>query len=205
MSTKRQRIFIDQIGMLFSMTPIVLSIYIGILALSRTNYIFLKIIIFLNFYIGSYFVILFILRLLIPKLKPGVYQIGLNKGFMTWVLHLSLSRSLKIANLKELVYSTRVLRSFFFKALGSKIDFDTTLAINCDISDLQLITIKQGTLIADNVKINAHLISNGKLFLSPVTIGENCFISEDSKINARVTISDNSIIERSTHLANKKI
>jgi len=205
MSTKRQRTFIDQIGMIFSMTPIVLSVYIGILALGRTNFIFLKIIIFLNFFIGSYFVILFILRMLIPKLKPGVYPIGFNKGFITWVLHLSLSRSLKIANLKELVYSTRVLRSFFFKALGARIDFDTTLAINCELSDLQLITIKKGTLIADNVKINAHLISNGKLFLSPVTIGEDCFIGEDSKINARVTISDKSIIEKSTHLANKKI
>ena len=97
------------------------------------------------------------------------------------------------------------MRSFFFKALGARIDFDTTLAINCELSDLQLITIKKGTLIADNVKINAHLISNGKLFLSPVTIGEDCFIGEDSKINARVTISDKSIIEKSTHLANKKI
>jgi hypothetical protein len=200
-----ERLLFDIGGLTTSLVPSVLSLYIAIKSLILTDLIILQIIIFIFSFICSFLLVLLAFRLCIPKLSQGVYPIGLNKGFISWYLHLSLSRSIKIAHIKDLLYSSNITRYLFFKAMGANISFNTTFAINCDISDFSLITIKDSSTISDHVKINAHLISNGKVFLSPVVINKNCFIGESTKINARVKVAAGAVVAPNSYLANTRV
>jgi acetyltransferase-like isoleucine patch superfamily enzyme len=205
MNKKIERLIFDSVGLILSLAPLVISLFVSIKSIPLTNYLFLQILSSMFIFTTTFLFSLFVLRLLIPKLKEGVFPIGLNRGFIAWFLHLSLSRSIKIAHIKNLLYSTSITRFLFFKAMGANISFNTTFAINAEVSDLSLITIKDSSTISDNVKINAHLLSNGKVFLSTVVINEQCYIGENSKISARVKIAAGAVVSANSYLANTRV
>lgn len=104
-------------------------------------------------------------------------------------MHLSLNRSIRIFHIQEFIYAFYTTRYLYFKAIGANIDFNVTTAINAELVDLPLITIKKGATISDHVRIAPHLITGNKLLLTKITIGENSFIGANSKIVARTRIA----------------
>ena len=142
----------------------------------------------------SYLIIIFVFRLLIPKLKPGVFSAGFNKGMVTWSLHLSLRRSQELSGLKPIIFSFYLTKFLFWRALGAHIDYRVTTSLNISIVDLPLITIGKGSTISEGTHIAAHSFVGDKLFLAPVVLGENVFLGMNCVLGAKTNIGDGSWI-----------
>lgn len=152
-----------------------------------------------------YILAIFIIRMSLPKLKKGVYKVGLNKGFMAWYLHSMLSRSARIVGLHYLLHSSNVLRFFYWRALGAKVSFFTDTSYKIVMHDYPLIDLGENTLLAEDVEISGHLITGDRLLVAPVKIGPNVFIGRTTYIGPRTTIGENSWIGMGHYIHNKTV
>lgn len=134
---------------------------------------------------------LFILRLFLPPLKPGVYPSGLNKMFITWFSHVALSRAAKISALQTLLQSFNLTRYLFWRALGTKVSFRTIASLNVNMVDYPMITIEEGATIGDRVQVSGHSFVGNRLFIGPVRFGKNCFVGVECMVGAKTDIGEN--------------
>ena len=205
MNSIKEKLLGDLLGFSISFAPIMSSIAFLYCWFTSSSPTLLKILLSPIILITVFCFSIFVIRLLIPKLKPGIYEVGFNKGFLTWYMHLSLNRSLQISHLKEFIYAYYFTRYLYFKAIGANIHYSVTTAINAELVDLQLITIKKGVTLSDDVRIAPHVITGDKLLLTKVTIGEGSFIGANSKIIGRTRIGYKCFIGPENHLYNKTI
>ncbi|MBK7892038.1 MAG: hypothetical protein IPJ84_14725 [Bdellovibrionales bacterium] len=134
---------------------------------------------------------LFILRLLLPSLKPGVYRSGLNKMFIAWFAHVALSRAPKISAMQTLLQSFNLTRYLFWRALGAKVSFRCVASLNVNMVDYPMITIEEGATIGDRVQVSGHSFVGNRLFIGPVRFGKNCFVGVECMVGAKTDIGDN--------------
>src|SRR4051812_44226770 len=96
----------DLLALPVSLIPVIVAwgIPIYLLLSAWPNSIFYVVLLLLPF-IASFSLILSvrIVRLFLPRLRKGVYPLGMNKGFISWYLHLSLSRAADLASLKSII------------------------------------------------------------------------------------------------------
>ena len=133
---------------------------------------------------------LFVLRVLLPKLKPGVYPAGANLMFITWYAHVALSRAAKVSALQTLLQSFAVTRYFFWRALGTKVAFRSTASLHVNMVDYPLITIEEGATLADRVQISCHSFVGDRLFLGPVRVGKQAFVGMECMVGAKTDIGE---------------
>lgn len=201
-----QKILQDFMTYVLTLFPWSVSASLTYLILLRLNYYSI-----FNFIFGPiifvfiYISILFILRILIPKLKRGVYPVGFNKGFMTWYMHSLLSRSVRVVNLHYLIFNFSVTRFLFFKAMGAKVSFYTDTSYKIVFHDYPLIEIGNGVVLAEDVELSGHLITGDRLLVAPVKIGNNVFIGRSTYIGPKTTIGKDSWIGMGNYLHNKTI
>ncbi|HGF0773690.1 TPA: hypothetical protein ACF71Q_000912 [Legionella pneumophila] len=182
-------IFIDLISILLSLMP-------GVAAFSLTGlflyYGFSKTWLVL---ICSPFVLLFsfiliiaLIRISLPKLKPGRYKRELNKTMIAWFCHFALSRAAKIVGLIHLLQSFNVIKYLYWRALGIKVSFRVMNSFDIDFVDCPLISIGKDVTLASQVSISCHSDVGNYLFLSPVVIEDNVFVGVTTKIGPGTTI-----------------
>jgi hypothetical protein len=118
----------------------------------------------------------FIFRLLIPKLKEGIYPTDLNLGTITWMLHLQLARSVELSLIKNLLFSFGTTRYLLLRALGAKIPYKMMGSLGLSFTDCPLIEIGENTNLNEGVAISAHTSVGDKLWLKKVVIGSNVYV-----------------------------
>ena len=145
----------------------------------------------------SAFVLLFsfvgtvlVVRLCLPKLKRGVYPMGINLGAFTWFCHLGLSRAAEVAGVKPFLNAFYFSKYLHWRALGMKIPFGVNTSIGVSFVDLSMITIKKGSTISEGVHIACHTFVGDRLFLSHVEIGENVFIGMNCILGPKTRLGD---------------
>jgi acetyltransferase-like isoleucine patch superfamily enzyme len=129
-------------------------------------------------------------------MKKGVYTIGVNKHYITWVINLALLRSLYFSGLRPLVNCFFLFKFVFYRALGAKVPVDLGTAINSEFVDLSLITIGKNSFLGDGVKVSCHMFLKGKLILRPVVIGNNCVIENHAEIRPGTVLGDGELFSR---------
>lgn len=138
----------------------------------------------------SLIVSIWLIRMLLPKLKKGLYPLGFNRGFLAWYLHLALSRSGDISGLKLLIQSSILFKYFFWRAHGARIAFGINSSMTLNIVDYPMIEVGPGATLADGVGINAHMFIGDRLLIAPVRLGKNVFVGYKSLVGARSKIDD---------------
>jgi serine acetyltransferase len=171
------------------------------LLFSNLVWIFIGPIVFISLYILA----IFVLRLCLPKLKKGVYVVGLNKGFLTWYFHSMLSRSGRVVGLHYFLHSFSLVRFFYWRALGAKVSFFTDTSYKIVIHDYPLIEIGENCMLAEDVELSGHLITGDRLLVAPVKISSNVFVGRTTYIGPRTTIGENSWIGMGHYIHNKNI
>jgi hypothetical protein len=128
--------------------------------------------------IGVFLPIVFLIRLSLPKLRAGIFPIGFNSGFVAWYCHLALSRAASVFGVRGLIQCTYLTRFFYWRALGARVSINVHSSFTIDLVDAPLISIGEGTTLADFVKVSAHTLTENRLYLAPVSIEKNSFISK---------------------------
>lgn len=140
--------------------------------------------------VPAFVIALFALRCLLPRLKRGVYPMGVNKGVFGWFCHLALSRSAEVSGLRPLLNAFYLTKFLHWRALGMKIPYGVNTSIGVSFVDLSLISIGAGCTISEGVHIACHTFVGDRLFLSPVEIGANVFVGMNCVLGPKTRIGD---------------
>jgi hypothetical protein len=144
-------------------------------------------------------------RLVAPRLKPGIYPMGMNRGMFGWYCNLALNRAVRVSALWPLVNSSHVLKFLYFRAMGARIAFGINTSLDITFVDMPLISIGKGCTLSEGLAISCHTFVGDKLLLKPVTIGRNVFLGMDCLIGLGSRIEDEAWIGMSNLVANQKL
>ncbi len=188
-------LFVDLFGLILSLGPGAISWACGFLYLKTIFALpdvtfFLFALLFPLVLIGGFLVPLAIFRICLPRLKRGVYPMGVNKGAITWFCHLGLSRAAEIAGLRPLLNAFYLTKYLHWRALGMQIDYGVNTSIGVSFVDLSMIKIGKGSTISEGVHIACHTFVGDRLFLSPVEIGENVFVGMNCILGPKTKIGN---------------
>ena len=204
--TTADLIFIDLISTLFSLMPSVaafsltgLFIYHGY---SKT-WLVLPLAPFVLF--AVFIVIIALIRISLPTIKPGRYKRELNKAVVSWFCHFALARAAKIVGLAPLLQSFNITKFLYWRAIGAKVSFQIMSSFDIDFVDCPLITIGKNVTLASQVTISCHSDVGSLLFLSPVVIEDNVFIGMATAIGPGTTIKKGAWIGYGNTLVNQVI
>lgn len=138
--------------------------------------------------------ILFCFRILLPKLKEGLYDIKKDKMVVFWYLHMCLNRSGKAIGLSPMLRSSNLLKYLHMKALGAKIAYTSNYSLDLEIADPSLTRIDANTVLGGQCYIGSHVVIDGKLGLGRVHIKESAFVGFGCVIGQGTTIGKNSVV-----------
>jgi acetyltransferase-like isoleucine patch superfamily enzyme len=174
--------------------PVIYSIIYIIQILELTN--IFHILLFAFFLVIEFFFLIVLLtfvpglfiKFLRLKVDEGVHQISIKDwNFFKYILFFVLYRpSLKVIGVLPLL----PLRIRYLKLVGLKMGKSSLLAGSELIHDPYMVEIGEQTLIGGWTQITGH-VSEEKLIVKKVRIGNNCLIGGKSMIMSGVTIEDN--------------
>jgi acetyltransferase-like isoleucine patch superfamily enzyme len=173
------------------------SLILHILLLSFILVIeFFFLIIFLTFIPGIF------IKILKLKVDEGVHEITIKDwNFFKYILFFVLYRpSLKIISILPLL----PLRIRFLKLVGLKLGKSSLLAGSELIHDPYMVEIGEQTLIGGWTQITGH-VSENKLIMKKVKIGNNCLIGGKSFIMSGVTIEDDVVLGLNSVVLKNKV
>lgn len=149
--------------------------------------------------------IVWFIRLTLPRLKPGRYKLGEDFQVTLWYLHMCLGRSVRISGWSGIIKSSYVLKYFCFKALGARISYTVSCSMDLEIADPSLLTIEEGVTIGGRCYIGCHNLKEGILELRPVIIRKNSFIGFDCVLLFGTEIGENCYIGGRNTLFDEKL
>lgn len=139
---------------------------------------------------AAFLLVVFAARRSLPPLRAGLHPAGLNPGFLAWYCHVALARSASVFALQPLLQCTYLGRYLYWRALGAQVAYGVNASYTVELVDAPLITIGEGTTLADHVKVSAHLFLGEKLYIAPVRIGRDCFLGAESQVGPKALLSD---------------
>jgi hypothetical protein len=146
-----------------------------------------------------------VVRLFLPRMKKGLYTLGLNRGFVSWYMHLALSRAGDLSGLKPLMQSFYLFKFLYWRAQGARIAFGVNSAMGVSIVDYPMIEVGPGGTLSDGVALSAHTFVGDRILIAPTVLGRNVFVGLKSLIGARTRIGDDVWIGLHNIIAGDKI
>lgn len=147
-----------------------------------------------------YIIIVFALRLALPKLKPGAYDLKKDPMVIIWYLHMSLNRSLKSVGLLSIIRSSSVLKFLHLRALGSKVAYSANFSAELEIVDPSLITIDENVIIGGRCYMGCHVVFDGKLILGTIHLKKNSFVSLGNVIGQGTVVGEGATVGAGNYL-----
>ncbi|MCM2277144.1 MAG: hypothetical protein NDJ89_03645 [Oligoflexia bacterium] len=147
----------------------------------------------------------FLLRLVVPRLRPGRYPMGANPGMLAWYCHLALSRAALVSGLLNFLTAFYVLKWLHWRALGARVAYGINSSIGVSLVDSPLITIREGATIGDHAHISCHTFTGNLLILKPVDIGPNVFLGMNCVVGFGTRIGEGSWIGFQNRLYNDEL
>ncbi len=132
---------------------------------------------------------LFLFRLALPRLRVGLYDMGVNLGTFAWACHLALSRAAEVCGLRPLLNSFFWTKFLHWRALGMKIAYGVNSSIGVSFVDLPLITIGKGCTISEGVHIACHTFVGDRLYVGTVEIAENVFFGMNCTVGPKTKVA----------------
>jgi carbonic anhydrase/acetyltransferase-like protein (isoleucine patch superfamily) len=138
--------------------------------------------------------VIFLMRLVTPRLREGSHPFPMSPGARAWVIQLFIARLPQMAAFRPFFMGTFLIRYIYLRSLGAKCPFKFNTAGDAWVHDPSLIEIGEGAVISGNSIVGGHLVIGGKLRLRKTklgartqvhlctTIGPGCEIEEDTTI-----------------------
>ena len=194
----------DIVGYFYSVVPATAAWFTGafVVYISHNNFLLLLLsVLFLPLISMIIFIVIcFCFQRTLPKMKPGIYRPGVSKGAIVWHLNNCLANSLEIGLFKTLIFSHKIPKWLYWRAMGAKIAFGIFSSTLITLREYPLITIGEGSSISAYCHISCHTFQGDKILLAPITIGQNVFIGMKSVIGPKTIVGDNAHIGISNNL-----
>jgi acetyltransferase-like isoleucine patch superfamily enzyme len=113
-----------------------------------------------------------LVRLLLPRLKPGRYPFPGHPQSIVWLLHFTLQRLMYLPVWRHLFFAFSTLRWALLRGLGANAAFEMDASSDVLVLDPQLVTVGRGSMLGAGCTLSAHIIERGTLFLGRITIAE---------------------------------
>jgi carbonic anhydrase/acetyltransferase-like protein (isoleucine patch superfamily) len=135
-----------------------------------------------------------VLTALLPRVRPGRYDLMKGAVVYSWLLRSLLRRCLLLPLVKTVIFSSNILRFLALRALGARVAFTANMSSDVDVLDPCLLEVGAGATIGAKCLVSGHYIDKGQLVLGAVEIGPKALlaaevlIAPDTKIGANVRI-----------------
>lgn len=114
---------------------------------------------------------------LLPRVRPGRYELMSSPMFYFWMARFILYRALFAPGLKVLIFQFNTLRYLSLRALGARVSFGASMSSDVTLLDPWLMVIEAGVTIGTGCLISGHTIDRGKLLLGEVRVGEGSLLA----------------------------
>jgi len=132
-----------------------------------------------------------VLSLLLPRAKPGRYEMMKGTAFWGWLLRSLLRRVLFVPGVKPLIFASNVLRFLALRAMGAKVAFTANMSTDVDLLDPWLLEVGAGATIGARCLVSGHYVEGGKLVLGEVVVGEKALLAAEVLVGPNVRIGKN--------------
>jgi serine acetyltransferase len=181
----------DAITLTFCVGPMVISVLLTLFIAGYLPVLWLQVVLFPIVLVLCFIFVIFVFRLLLPRLEKGVYPVGFNKGFMAWHTHSMLTRSARAFGIHYLIHSISFFRWLYWSALGAKVSYAMSTSYKITVHDVALLEIEEGVILAEDVEISGHVVRGDRVLVAPVKIGKNSFIGRGTYVGPRTRIGAN--------------
>lgn len=137
---------------------------------------------------------LFVARMSIPKLKPGLHAFPGSIQAVGWLLHFALQRIANQPLWRPMVFSLAGLRWLMLRALGAKAAFGIQSAMDVQLVDPSLFEVGPGSMLAANTLIAGHFIEHGLLLLAPVKLAAGVQIMGQVALAPGCELGENAVV-----------
>ncbi|HWN71992.1 MAG TPA: hypothetical protein VNM90_30340 [Haliangium sp.] len=143
---------------------------------------------------GTFLIATRLVRLVIPAVEPGAYEIGTGKRFLGWYLNLYLGHAVRVAGLQPFFFASHITKYLYWRAMGARITFGVNSSIFATLADYPLITIGKECTLGAHCFISGHIFVGNKVVLSRVEIGDNVLVGMGTFVGPGTTIGSGSWI-----------
>lgn len=199
-------LIVDFLSVVLSLIPNLITFGAVGLFLTNSNLnVFLKIFLapFIVFFI--FMTTIFLIRICLPKLKPGQYRRSLNKAVVSWFCHFALGRAAKLSGLIRFFQAFNITKFLYWRALGANVSFYITCSYDIDFVDYPLISIGKGVTIGGATNIICHADIGNYLLLGQVKIEDDVFLAMSNTVGPNTTLKKGAWVGFGNALANQVI
>lgn len=143
---------------------------------------------------GAFLLVCWLVRLCIPRMRPGTYKMEMSRDYLAWFMTLCLGHSVRISGLQPFFFSFYLTKYLYWRAMGARIAYGVNSSIFAVLADYPLLTIGKGCTMGANVLVIGHMFLGDKVMLGEVNIGDNVFLAAGAMVGPRVTIGSRSWI-----------
>jgi acetyltransferase-like isoleucine patch superfamily enzyme len=142
----------------------------------------------------------FLVRLALPRLRPGIYPLRGHPQSRAWALHFALQRVTRLPLWSQLFFSFASLRTLLLRALGARVPWFLYTSNDAMILDASLLEAGPGTMFGGRSTVCAHFVESERLLLAPVKLGAEVQLLAGAAVSPGVTIGDGSVIGADSRL-----
>ncbi|MFO0751299.1 MAG: hypothetical protein U1F43_37375 [Myxococcota bacterium] len=135
------------------------------------------------------------LLFLLPRPKPGKYQIMRGPGFYAWAVGFIVWRWVELPPMGLIYRQSALLRFLVMRAAGARLSFTATMSSDATVLDPALFTMGPGAMLGSKSTVASHFILGDRLILAPVVIHPGAQIAIDVVIGPGAIIGRKAIIE----------
>ncbi|NMO13922.1 hypothetical protein HPC49_08450 [Pyxidicoccus fallax] len=143
---------------------------------------------------GAFLAVCWLVRLCIPRMRPGTYKMEMSRDYLAWFMTLCLGHSVRISGLHPFFFSFYVTKYLYWRAMGARIAYGVNSSLFAMLADYPLLTIGKGCTMGANVLVIGHMFLGDKVMLGEVNIGDNVFLAAGAVVGPRTTIGARSWI-----------
>lgn len=123
-----------------------------------------------------------LVRVLLPRLRPGRFAPGVSAGFIAWSLQRGLEDGARRAGLFYLLRSFYLLRFLWARALGGRVALQVNASLDASWSGLPLIEVGPATTLGLGSSLCAARVDDEAVTIGPIVVGAGVFIGADTTI-----------------------
>jgi acetyltransferase-like isoleucine patch superfamily enzyme len=151
-------------------------------------------------FLAAMAVIARLVRLALPRLRPGSYAHLRDPMARAWMAHFALQRILGLPLWGPLYYSFSFLRVLALRALGARVPWHIHTSSDAAILDASLLDIGRGTMFGGGSLVCGHFFEEERIILAPVKLGVEVQLLGGAVVSPGVTIGDQTVVGAGSRL-----
>ncbi len=199
---------VETLTMLFALGPAAVTWYSAIIfvrSIWDSSYFYAWLALFPFVVIFSFLTVTLVMRLLLPKIKPGVYTIGTSPQFLAWMLTLYLGHGVRIAGLQPLFAAFYGLKYLYWRAMGANIAYGINSSIFANFADYPMLNIGRGCTIGAFTFVCGHTFVGNKVIIGQVILEDNVYVGYDCTIGPKTKVGQGAWIGAGNRLLQDKV